>query len=205
MTFPLPSMAGFENDLTTWSTTDKDASCNLTNNDLDMYVTDSSFSMARANLGRNTGKYYFEIYYYTTAPNSARQGFATSAHSLATYVGASSKGVGIEDNATTVSGWTNAWGSTFYIDRGYSGGHATGDWWGFAINWTSGYAWVHKNGTWARGGDPVAGTLPTITGITGSDTIYPASSGYVDGGARLFSKTSQFLTTLPSGYTQWAG
>ena len=77
---------------------------------------------------------------------------------------------------------------------------------GIAYNQNTGNAWARINGgAWLGGGDPVAGTSPTATGISGPQ--------YVSCAVGEFSSSSQvvlaamlaaFVDAVPSGYSSWS-
>ena len=177
----------------TWNPSDKDASVTLSNGDRDAAVTDGSFSAVRANVGRSSGKRYFEIS-LPTVPGSARHGFGNGSFSLATYVGNSATSIGIANVSQTNSGYT--------IVNGVSpGAESASDYYMFAIDFATGKAWVGKNGTWYNSGNPAAGTNEWISGVTGA--VYPATSGYTNGSARIHGNSSNFNTSPPSGFSAW--
>jgi len=55
-----------------------------------------------------------------------------------------------------------------------------GDWGGIALDLTIGNAWVHHNGTYVNGGDPVNNVAPLLYGIQQSDA-YRLAVGFYNG------------------------
>lgn len=190
----LNSAAALTEQTVAWSTTDKQSNIALSNGNRDAGVSSSfSFPAVRADRGNNAGKRYFEIS-MPTVPGSARHGFGNGSFSLATYVGNSATSIGIANVSQTNSGYT--------IVNGVSpGAESASDYYMFAIDFATGKAWVGKNGTWYNSGNPAAGTNEWISGVTGA--VYPATSGYTNGSARIHGNSSNFNTSPPSGFSAW--
>ena len=82
----------------------------------------------------------------------------------------------------------------------------SGDAWSFAYRQDLGYLYIRRNGgAWLGGGDPVAGTSPTLSGLSG-----PQFVTFVEQDATLNSVTGWFnldniVEPIPSGFTSWSG
>lgn len=80
---------------------------------------------------------------------------------------------------------------------------------GCAVDMTNGYAWFSKDGIWqgavGTNPDPVTGTDPAITGLTG--VWYPAVALYYHTGIYFseawFEATSENIKYLPAGFSPW--
>lgn len=72
----------------------------------------------------------------------------------------------------------------------------------FAVDFSSGKAWVGRNGTWATG-DPAAGTLPWLTGVSGRVFIGASPYSGSTNVWRLNAGASAFAYTPPSGFSAW--
>jgi hypothetical protein len=86
----------------------------------------------------------------------------------------------------------------------YGTTYTTGDVIGVALDSTAGKIYFSKNGTWQNTGDPVAGTNPALTGITGLQ--FPAAALYSLTGPHAVTgrfKLAGFSTAPPSGYSAW--
>lgn len=178
----------------TWNPADKRSNVSLTNSDLTAGSSSPTFGSVRATLGRSTGKYYYEI--LCTTMGSTRTGLGDGSFSLTTYVGNSAKSGGFVNSFQNVSGFTVDNSGTFALSNG--------DYLMFAVDGTSGKAWVGKNNAWQLSGDPAAGTGQWIS-WTPPITIYPATSVYeTNVSFTLRTKTSQVVGTVPSGFSVWA-
>lgn len=182
----------------TWNPADKDASVTLSNGNLDMANTDSTFSAARANIGRSKGRKYFEIF-VPSVLNSASKGIAASDFSLADYVGNSAHSAGLLNTTPIQSGWVvqNSMSATQ---------DAANDYYGFAVDFNLGYMWVSHNGTWLVG-NPSAAVLtpassaPWVSNISGE--VFPTGSLYSTGSWRLHANTFNIQGTMPTGFAPW--
>lgn len=176
-----------------WNSADKDADITLSNSDRD--ATSAGAGSVRSILGRSSGKYYWEVLIQTGVGN-LYTGFASSGFSLATYPGNGASSAGIASVGNSVNTWTKAQTGTFST--------ASGDVLGFAIDLTSGRAWVALNNTWQLTGNPATDANPWVTGISG--TVHPAIgwvASFASGG-RISTKTAELTYSPPSGFSNWA-
>lgn len=143
-------------------------------------------------ISQDAGKHYFEVRF--DSGSDLVVGFSRS-RSLSSYVG---------NVANSWSWWSGAGGEysppagELYLagahspyGQGARAGHVVG----VAIDIDAGRVWFSRNGVW-QGGDPVAGTGPAMTGITG--TLWAAftvrSTSTVNFGA------APFAYSVPSGF-----
>lgn len=179
-----------------WNPSDKAA--NVALSDLNRVATGSvaSAGNVRSVTGKNSGKWYIE-FVASNFISSMGCGFATSAASLATFLGG------------TATGWA-LWGNYAGVDlRRYTNNTfvthsartmATGEVFGLAIDITTGNAWWSENGTFFSG-NPAAGTGAMAT-FTGGTTIYLACSPFPSGSAwRLRANPVEIANAAPSGFT----
>jgi hypothetical protein len=166
--------------------------------------TGSAWLAVRSTIGRNTGKWYFEI---TNDANGstdgdAMWGFNEPTDSLSTYPGASTLGpnsMGWEPNLTPNSARFQD-GSLGAVS-GY-GRVAPGQYARFAIDFDAGKLWVRNSSAsgWAGGGDPAAGTSPTFT-FTANTFLHVAVAAYSQPQAATCNfGESAFSGSVPSGF-----
>lgn len=183
---------------TTWNPADKNALITLSNGNLTATAPNGSTGEAvRSIFGTATGKYYWEITVGTVVGGSTMTvGVGYSTMSLNNFPGRlDANGFGYAQSGAI---WTNNNGGA-----AYGSSYTTADIIGIALDMAAGKIWFSKNGTYQNSGDPVGGTNPAFTGLSG--TIY-AAAGCNDG----FSWTanfgaSSFNTAAPSGYSSGFG
>jgi len=156
-----------------------------------------------ANVGKSTGKWYWEIRWTTGNPVFMYVGIALFGAPVNTYLGNNSSSWGFYSNngsADDAGASPVTWGSSW----------AVGDYIGIALDMDNGAVYFRKNnGTWFAGGDPTSGSLKIgaapFTGlITASTVVYPAW-GSADGNSSSSVCTANFGTapfhnTPPPGY-----
>lgn len=163
-----PPPAGY----TTLSSTDKSGNVALSGGNLVATGTVNGSGIARS-IATITGKKYFEGVFTDSVGNGAviAVGVATSAHGLATSLGyANPQGwafwgsnVGARHNGATVIAQVGGDGATL----------------GFAVDKDAGKLWIRdSNGVWMQG-DPVAGTSPLWSNLTGN--LYAAACPWANG------------------------
>ena len=145
---------------------------------------------------------YFEM--TTSGGNSTMlviigAGEATANPADGTYLGSYSKSFGLGYSTTAnnfyTSGVTNANGSPTNVVDGT---------WGFALDPANGKGWIkNTSGAWIGGGDPAAGTSPTMTWTSDGLAWFPAASLYnVASSFSIILNAGQraFAYTAPSGF-----
>ena len=194
------SPASAREQVVTWDETDRDTSIILGNGNRDALCIDSSFSAVRATRGNNSGKRYFEIS-VPTLPGSSRAGFADKDFTLSTYLGNARISAGITGGSPNING--GGVDPQMAISTAITPTTLTaGQYYQFAIDFSTGKAWIGANNTWMGSGNPAAGTNPWLTGVPGA--MWPACSLYSDGSYRIHTKLAEFSGTIPSGFTSWA-
>ena len=188
--FPaLPTVAP----VTKWNTADAYSSPVFIDNDLAFYGTTAIWRGSRATVSRASGKYYFEVEATITTQSYFSVGLGNAAAALYQYVG------------NTADSWGyRATGSVYTAGSatGVTTTAASGDVVMVAVDIDTGDIWFGLNGTWFNSGDPVSGTNPIYSGVTGT-TFYPFASVY--GGvtkAHLFCSDATLLYK-PSGFEAW--
>lgn len=142
----------------------------------------------RANSGVSSGKYYWEIT-INTIGGGFRVGAGTSSANLNGYVGNDYNGYGYHsDGETSYGAITSSYGDTF----------TTGDVIGVALDMDNGRIFFSKNGVWQNSGDPVAGTNPAYSSISGTyyPMVSPGSTATATG-----KMSGVFAYTPPTGFT----
>lgn len=181
-----------------WNSADKGASLTLSNSDYDMtQSTGGAWDFARCLVGRSAGLKYFELEELVTGANGGYFGFCDTGPTHPSWPFGTSKAAGIRvlSSENFVTGWTKDWTGT------PSGSLAT-DKYMVAINFTSGKAWIGRNGTWYNSGNPAAGTGSWVSGITG--TVYPAASIFdLNGKIQIKTAAASMSYSIPSGFEAW--
>lgn len=142
----------------------------------------------RADLGRSTGKYYFELHVVTRALDPFVGIANLSADRSALHLG----------NAWVWQASGNFYKHGSAVSTGAS--YTSGDVLMFAYDADAGTLWIGKNGTWVTG-NPAAGTFPLATGITGS--VMPALMDYSPSWTASFQANfgqSAFTYVPPTGF-----
>lgn len=149
---------------------DKNADITLSNNN----HTATSATLhkgVRSTQGRSSGKYYFETTVMVRATTGNHSGIATSAHTLASYLGFDATGYGY---ASSGSVFNNGSAVASYAAL------ADNDVVSVAVDFSALKIWFAKNGTW-QSGNPALGT----GGIAiNAATYLPAWSGAADDSIR---------------------
>jgi hypothetical protein len=141
-------------------------------------IAGPSISASRANIGKTSGKWYFEVKIESVGGSGVSNstiGFGTATSSLTNYVG-------VETGANISYGYDGSLISgagKFYTGGTPSGtpaAYIAGDIIGVAIDLDNHKLWFSKNGVWqTAGGDPGAGTNPAFASIS-AVTLYPMIS-----------------------------
>lgn len=125
-------------------------------------------------IGRSTGKWYWEALCTGTTSGGTAQLMAFGAAKKPALLTASQFW-----NANGWGYWGNG-GSKYHnsIAGGYGASFGDGDVISGAWDADNGRLFFGKNGTWQNSGDPVAGTNPAYSSVTG--TLYPVVSMYTN-------------------------
>jgi trimeric autotransporter adhesin len=162
----------------TWNPSDKNSDFVLSNGNLTALVSGATTGIARATVGKSTGKWYWEV--KPAAGSFTMFGVAQAGHSLSAYVG------------STIRSYYNFNGNKYdTATTAYGASYSSTDTVGVALDMDSGTLTFYKNGV-------SQGTA--FTGLTG--TWYPsvtAMGDAGDGGTANFGATA-FTHTPPSGF-----
>jgi hypothetical protein len=143
-----------------WNAADVDASLTLSNGNLTITSTAGGQRAGRANKSISSGNYYYE--FGTVVADGCQIGFGTSSASLMGYLGIDANGWGFGADGKK---WNNNTG-TAYGSTWNTGTHRIGI---FAKSTATNVfsIWVSVDGIVQGGGDPVAGTSPMFSGVSG--------------------------------------
>jgi hypothetical protein len=159
-------------------------------------VSGSVYALARSNLSRNTGKYYFEgALIAAGASKFGLIGLAKASTPVTNYPGSDANSWGYYEQDGKK--YHSATGTTF------GAAYVAGDLIGCAVDLDSGKLWWSLNGVWIASGDPAAGTNPAFTGVTGD--LFPAvalSNSNASTWGTMFSLDDQVYAP-PSGFSCW--
>jgi hypothetical protein len=173
----------------TWNPDDKSADIVLSNGNLTTTQSGTNYRSARANMGKSSGRWYWEVTIEVGINNMV--GVGTSAVNLETWLGSSVYGWSYGENAGRKwhSGASVAYGAVC----------TAGDVIGIALDLDNGKIWWSKNGAWQASGNPETGANPAFTGLSG--TLYPMiTHRYLDQQATTNFGASAFSYSVPSGY-----
>jgi hypothetical protein len=162
----------------------------LSNGNLDFSIT-ANQSTTLATTGMSTGKWYWEILISTLGASS--HGISNSNITLSSdYTGKTPGSYGYFGADGRV--YNNNSGSTAYATYG------NGDIIGVAYDADNGKLYFSKNGTFINSGNPVSGTGPVATGLSG--TYFPTVSGGLAGACSGSINFGQrpFAYAAPSGF-----
>jgi hypothetical protein len=182
----------------------------FSNGYLTAIVNNGSPRAVQANVGKNMGKWYFEVTLNSvvstasqkfilvglgrsSAANTMLLGFAPEAWSCSAYndgLPATSCHAEGTETGVFVSDFTSTTGVSSTV--------------GIAVDLDAGNVWYRVNGTWQNTGDPSSGTGPIFTGVTG--TVFPmASATYTLNTTMVFNfGQSPWHSTPPAGFLGWS-
>jgi len=176
----------------TWNPSDKHSDITLSNGNLTVGHTGSTYRSVRSTVSVSSGKWYWEI----TVDSSRDQVFG---------VGNSSASL------SEAPGWsdTSGWGLQGYYSPtrlyhngsydGYGSQWSDNDVIGVALDLDNGKLWFSKNGVYPNGGDPANGTNPGATGVSGH--IYAMVSPYNSSCSSTTNfGSTPFSYTVPNGF-----
>lgn len=156
--------------------------------------TGDGFATLRTNVGKSTGKWYFEFLINAESANSTNYGVldATTTPLVADMAstndaagGSRIIGAGFRTGDFTLASSVPAWDFT------------AGSVLGFAFDADAKKLWIAKNNVWTASGNPGAGTNPNFT-WTAAKTIFPALTGYY---STLDVTLKANTYSPPSGFT----
>lgn len=191
---PSPFISGFTPlaGATAWNPSDKtSAQLVLSNGNLTATNTVSATARGvRAVQGRSSGKYYFEVI-INLSVGSFAIGARTSSDSLTSIAPSVAGGFSVRTGGTYANS-SGAYSSPI-------GSFTTADILGFALDFSAGFVYLRKNGTWGTGMDPDAGS----GGYGISSTLYPHAQ-FAGNGDQVTANfgASPFVYPAPIGYTK---
>lgn len=192
-----------------WNPSDLSSNGSLSNSNRTLSYTGSgSNGRVRSTDNYSSGKYYFEGKLDTKGGGNANHPrFGVMGNAVA--IGSFNPGPfgNTNDRGTYLqSPNTNGYvvyqpGSNISFE---SGAVVAGDVWGYAIDFTLGRMWIHKNGTYSvPGANPATNTSPSLTGLSGTWFAFCViSSGDVT--TSHFTR-ADMAYTVPSGFLAWDG
>jgi hypothetical protein len=167
----------------------------LSNGNLTATGTANNNTSIRAMPSRSSGKHYWEVTWVSRSNSnwSAMIGISDGTNNLAQYLGQGSGGWAYY--SLTGHKYSNG-GST-----AYGASYTVGDVIGVALDIGAGKLWFAKNGVWQASGDPVAGTNPAFSGLSGSFMPALGHTGATSGNdVYTLNVGPTFAYTPPSGY-----
>lgn len=183
----------------TWNPSDKGPNITLSAADMTLTNTATVWDSARTLGGAMTsGKWYDEaIMTGQSGTSSTIFGVCSAAYTMATYLGQTTNGFGIQ--GAGASGVIRTFLAGSAVD--HTGLVTTGQRVKAAVDIAAGKGWLAKVGSaWIGGGDPAAGTSPTFT-FTPGTTMYFAGSAYNAGAGSLTRVGGVYTDAVPSGFT----
>jgi hypothetical protein len=161
--------------------------------------TATAVKNARTTVGKTSGRWYWEIKADngTAGANQGGLGLMDANHPNNTYIGQSPSGMSFgysTANLVWYTNWTGVTVSPTAPTTAYA--IATGNVYMFALDLSAGKLYVGLNGSWAGGGDPVAGTNPVLSVLPTTIPVFPGITFY---GGSLNTFTANF--TNPGNYS----
>lgn len=178
---------------TAWNALDKGADMNVNSA---LVVTGggatSQWEVTRANTGKSTGRYVFELKTNTNSTNISC-GLANGSAALVGQLGTSGTAIGMSGGSV--------YRSTMATTPGITAGNCATTVM-IAVDLDAGLGWVANGGAWVHGGSPATGANPAFT-FPPNTLLYPAASivtGYSYTVTANFG-TKAFVNPVPAGFT----
>jgi len=157
------------------------------------------------NYGASSGKRYIEFKILCTNSVTCAVGASTS-RNLTTQIGNVANGFAVYNAGSGI-------GQTGLTNDNNAPSYTTNDVAMIAVDFSLGYAWYGKNGTWLTNtggvGNPVSGTNPSFNGANlQSGTWYPGatvSAGTSTPIVQVYAPASSWNYTRPTGFLGWDG
>lgn len=193
--------------LTAWNPLDKGSAVALSNNNLTLTANSITNNGVRATSSRDTGKYYFELTWTGSSPQtqgSACCGITTPAAGSGNFL-ANTQAIVAECGSGGGRIWSAGANTGFSI-----GNSVSGDVIGVAVDATNDKVWLRRNnGLWNGNGtaDPVTG----VNGVTfasasipANAAVYPSATGQTSGSSiGTLNCAVPFVFAPPTGYSSW--
>lgn len=181
-----------------WNPSDAASGFTFSNVNRKAKSNDATQRSVRGVTARSSGKRYLEFLMTVglTGSNTHFFGFANASFNLNNELGSDTNGLSIANRG-------------FLYFNGYTGNRqgppyplAASVACAAAIDFATGNVWFAVDNVWAFGGDPAAGSSPSITGATG--TLYPAATHLFNGAeTTLYDGSADFAYSPPSGFSAW--
>ena len=173
----------------TWDPATKNAGVTLSGGNLAASAGASLIS-ARSTIGKSSGKYYWEITMTAEGAGSSFIGLTDAGFNNATFPGNYTNSISVQaGNTISRVGWTSQAGSSFTF--------TTGDVVMFAVDFTNGFLWWGKNGTWTPN-NPTGLEAYSLTG-GGGVTLYAVTCPFSATHTANFGQ-SAFSFSVPAGF-----
>ena len=154
--------------------------------------------LARSSAAKSSGLRYFAFVNTSEAANDGTHIGVVQSSCPLSYPGADASGYGCQINRAAGVG---LWNAGSFTSLGGSALVGVGDTGMMAVNFTLGYIWYGRNGTWFNSGDPAAGTGPNQTFAPGTTFYTAVSEAYIS--VRTCYSLSGAPYAPPSGFSYW--
>ena len=166
----------------------------LQNDNLTAFSPWNMYSGIRGNIGKNSGKWYWEVYIrYVDGSNTCALGVVNQDFTLGDVSGPNQMSMFSGGYVISNSNITNMAGNSFVTD----------DVMMFALDLDDRKLYVGKNGTWFNNSNPVTGENPNFDNFSIIGDMYPYfAAGFVStiSGVTLRSIPEMIIYSLPAGY-----
>ena len=175
-----------------------------TNGNLSISGNSTGTKNVRTNIGRSSGKWYWEI--VATGGDGTTNGgglgiLEAVMPNNVEWIGSEASGLSFGYGSCCFDTYWLTWsGVTLNGAPPPGSAVSSGVVYMFALDLDMGRFWAGQNGTWYNGGDPVAGAVPAASGITG--TVYPGVTFYsnsINSFTANFGR-SAFSYPVPAGF-----
>jgi hypothetical protein len=172
----------------TWNPSDKHANITLSESDLRASNAASLWAGVRATMSKNSGKWYWEVY---------------------VVIGGTRVDLGIGDSSANLGAAGGSDGHSYTYDNNgkkrhsewdYGSTYGTNDIIGIALDLDAGKIWWAKNNVWQASGNPVAGTNPAFSSISGDFFPIVFMHGLQESSIRAHFNTVSFSFAPPGGF-----
>ena len=180
----------------TWSTTDKTGGMVLTNGNLTWTESTGESEAIRSTVGKSSNKWYWEVTVTSTQDGAVGIRLGSDAINSAVSAGTT---VSFRSTGTVFS----SGGMTINSGNKPSASYSNGDVLMFALDMDVGKLWIGRNGSWASGADPTAGTNPLAESLP-AGTYYAYCWTDNQGGTTshiLNAGTTGFLYAPPNNFS----
>ena len=190
-TLPALNAAAWGN-YATWNPLNASSIMGLTGGNLTATATGTAaWRSVVATIGASSGKWYWEL---TAGPHGGANHYMPGIAQL-TFA---TSGVNHPGNDAVSYGYYGNTGGRYPSNVAYGAAYTTGNIIGVALDLDNGKLFFSKDGVWQNSGNPVAGTNPAVSGLTG--TWQPAIGTYNGSGMTANFGQGAFIYSPPSGF-----